>query len=352
MRFGHQRAGLLLAAAAAATMLLAGCGTAQSIWNTHGPAAAKIGSLATVMNLMFIGFSIGMWVLFVYAFYRRRGELTEHEPSDAGGGEMWVAIGGILFPLVVLTGLFIAGLILMREFPIHGTKHDAFGPAAAAVMKPSILIVGHQWWWEIRYLNADPAKAFVTADELHLPAGRGVSIEVETADVMHSLWIPALNGKVDMIPSQPNFIRMLASTPGVYQGQCAEYCGIEHARMRLLAVVQTPHDYRAWLERQRRPGAQPATPAAQAGQTIFEDGACATCHTVRGTDAQGRIGPDLTHIGSRRMLASDMYPNNGAWLPAWCTNAQSLKPGAGMPSLPDFTGVQLSDLVDYLQQLK
>jgi cytochrome c oxidase subunit 2 len=337
---------------AAAALLLSGCGTPQSIWNAHGPAAARIGALSLAMTILFVVVSLAMWALFLYAYFRRRGSLADHAPIDAGGGEMWIAIGGIAIPLAVLTALFLAGLLLMREFPIHGTPNDAFGAAAATAMKPQILIVGHQWWWEIHYLNPDPTKAFVTADELHLPAGQPVGVEVTTADVMHSLWIPALNGKVDMIPGQPNYIRLLAATPGVYAGQCAELCGVEHARMRLLAVVQPPRAYRAWLARQRLPAASPATAQAQAGRQLFLAAPCAACHTVRGTAAHGVAGPDLTHIGSRRMLASDMFPNNGAYLPAWCTNAQSLKPGAKMPSLPLFTGLQLSDLVAYLRQLQ
>ena len=334
-------------------LALTGCRTALSTYNPHGPAANRIASLSWLMTILFLVISLVMWILFAYAFYRRRGTLAEHAPIESEGGEMWIAIGGLIVPFIVLTALFVAGLSLLSDFPIHGAEANALSRTQMAQsMKPNILVIGHQWWWEIRYLNDDPAKEFTTADELHLPAGQPVNIEVESADVIHSFWIPALNGKIDMIPGQPNYIRVLASQPGTYAGQCATYCGVEHALMRLLAVVQTPANYQAWLESQRKPAAEPTTPQAKAGEQIFEGSPCIACHTVRGTDAFGVVGPDLTHIGSRKMLASDVYPNNSAYLEAWITNAQSLKPGSAMPNLPQFSGVQLTELVAYLRQLK
>jgi len=335
------------------TLLLAlsGCRVALSTFNPHGPAAHRIATLSWVMTILFLAVSLVMWILFAYAFYRRRGSLAEHEPVESGGGEMWIAIGGLIVPFVVLTALFVAGLSLLSDFPIPSARALTRAQMAQS-MKPDILVIGHQWWWEIHYLNDDPTKAFTTANELHLPAGRPVNIELESADVIHSFWIPALDGKIDLIPGQSNYIRLIASQPGAYAGQCATFCGVQHALMRLLAVVQTPDDYQAWLENQRRPGAVPATPQAEAGEQIFVSTRCAQCHTVRGTSANGVFAPDLTHIGTRRMLASDVYPNNNAYLEAWITNAQSLKPGCKMPDLPQYSGVQLTELVAYLRQLK
>lgn len=335
-----------------ASTLLTGCRYAQSTFNVHGPAARSIGNLSWAMTILFAVTTLVMGILLGIAFYRRRGTLAEHEPIDAGGGQIWIAIGGIAIPVVVLTILFVIGLSLMSDFPIHGMPGMPSSSQMVGSMKPEILIIGHQWWWEMRYLNDDPSKMFTTANELHLPVGRPVNIEVETADVMHSFWIPALNGKVDLIPGQPNFIRLVASQPGVYTGQCAEYCGEEHALMRLMAVAQEPGAYQTWIADQLKPGEQPASPDAKAGEQLFVSTRCAMCHTVRGTTAGGRVAPDLTHIGSRRMLASDIFPNNDAYLEAWITNAQSLKPDCLMPSLPDYTGEQISDLVAYLRQLK
>lgn len=335
---------------------LSGCSSVQSTLNAHGPAAHSIAELSWFMTILFLVITAIMWALLGFAFYRRGGTLAEHEPISAGGGEIWIAVGGIAIPLLVLSLLFVLGLSLLRAFPIHGTHGGMSGMSGhagmTASMKPEIRIVGHQWWWEIQYLNDDPSLQFTTANELHLPSGRPVNIEVETRDVMHSFWVPALHGKVDLIPGRDNYIRIEASQPGSYSGQCAEFCGAEHARMRILAVVQEPEDYQAWLAAERQPGVNPTTPDAIAGQQVFLGGPCSMCHTIRGTVAGGTVAPDLTHIGSRKMIASDSYPNNDAYLEAWVTHAQSLKPGAEMPDLTQFTGEQLKDLVAYLRQLQ
>lgn len=336
----------------AGVLALTGCETAQSSFDAHGPAAARISHLEWLMTILFLVITFIMWALFAFAFYRRRGTLAEHEPIEASGGEAWIAIGGLAIPLIVLTVLFVLGLGLLRDFPIHGI-HGAnmHGPMARS-MKPDILIVGHQWWWEIHYLNDDPSKVVITANELHLPAGKPVNIQLETRDVMHSFWIPALHGKVDLIPGMPNYIRIVASQPGEYTGQCAEFCGEEHSRMRLLAVVQTPNEYKAWLDAQRKPGNEPTTDQAKTGEKLFITGACSNCHEVRGTTAGGRVAPDLTHIGSRQFIAADVYPNNDAYLEAWITHAQSLKPGCLMPNITAYSGPQLQDLIAYLRQLQ
>jgi cytochrome c oxidase subunit 2 len=341
----------LLIFALSLTMLwLTGCGVAQSVFQKAGPASARITHLSLFMTVLFLAITLIMWALIGWGFTRRRGSLAEHAPIDAGGGHMWIAIGGVAVPLLVLSVLFVLGLNLLMDFPIHG-MHGNMANAQMA-MKPEIRITGHQWWWEIQYLNDDVHKQFTTANELHLPAHRPVNIEVVTADVMHSFWIPALHGKVDLIPGHKNYIRLEASGDGTYVGQCAEYCGAQHAHMRLIAVTEEPGDYEAWLEAQRLPGADPQTPEAAFGQQTFLAGPCSMCHTVRGTIAGGRVAPDLTHIGSRLAIAADTYPNNNAYLEAWITHAQSMKPGAQMPDLTQFTGDQLNGLVAYLRQLQ
>jgi cytochrome c oxidase subunit II len=336
-----------------AILLLAeGCRSVQSTFNTHGPAAHRIAGLAGFMTILFLVITIVMWVLFVIALYKRGGTLAEHAPIEIGGGQMWIAVGGILIPLIVLTLIFVLGLGLLRDFPIHGMHGGSAHAAMAQSMKPEIRIIGHQWWWEIEYLNDDLSQQFTTANELHLPTGRSVNIEVETRDVMHSFWVPALHGKVDLIPGQANYIRLEASEPGEYTGQCAEFCGAQHSKMRILAIAQAPDEYHAWLESERKPGADPADPHAKSGQQIFLSGPCSMCHQVRGTIAGGRVAPDLTHIGSRKMIAANVYRNNDAYLEAWITHAQSLKPESQMPNLTQFTGQQLTDLVAYLRQLQ
>jgi cytochrome c oxidase subunit II len=331
-------------------LLLLGCDVAQSTLQGSGPASARISHLSWFMTILFLIITLIMWALIGWGFYRRRGTLAEHEPVTAGGGQMWIAIGGVAVPLLVLSVLFVLGLNLLTDFPIHG-MHGGMGNAQMT-MKPEIRIIGHQWWWEVQYLNDDVSKEFTTANEIHLPAHRPVNIEVVTQDVMHSFWIPALHGKVDLIPGHPNYIRIEASQAGSYTGQCAEFCGAQHAHMRLLAIAQEPEEYQAWLAAQREPGAQPRTDEEVAGQRTFLNGPCSMCHTVRGTTAGGGVAPDLTHFGSRQSLAANSFPNSDAYLEAWITHAQSLKPGAQMPDLTQFTGEQLQGLIAYLRQLQ
>lgn len=325
-------------------LLLVGCEHAQTTLFSRGPAAHRIAEMQWLLIIMFLVFTAIMAVLIGWPAIARKGTLAEHEPVDAGGGHAWITIGGLIIPCIVLFVLFVLGLQLLASFPIHN--------ANKAHVKPDILVIGHQWWWEVHYLNDNPSLQFTTANEIHVPVGEPVNIELKTKDVIHSFWVPALHGKVDMIPGRTNFIRVEASKAGDYPGQCSSYCGAEHALMRLLVVAQPPAAYDDWLERQREPGATPTTQEEMAGEQTFVSGPCALCHTVRGTIAGGTVGPDLTHIGSRRYLASNVIPNNNAYLEAWITHAQSFKPEAQMPDLTQFTGTQLRDMTAYLRQLQ
>lgn len=323
-------------------LALGGCDWDQSTLVSHGPAAHRIANLQWGMLILFCVATLVMWILIALTL-RKRGSLEEHAPVNIGGGQGWV-VWGSGFILVILAVLLVLGLSMMNSFPIHNPTHSD--------TPPSIAVIGHQWWWEVDYLGYPSGPKFTTANEIHIPAGQPVTLKLETADVIHSFWIPALHGKVDMIPGHTNFIRIQANQPGVYQGQCSIYCGKEHALMRLVVVADAPARYQAWLQAESHPGADPTTPDAVAGKQVFLSAACVACHTVRGTTAQGVLGPDLTHIGSRLYLASDVFPNNDAYLAAWIVHAQSLKPGALMPNLPDYTGKQLLDMVAYLRQLK
>jgi len=326
-------------------LLLSGCRSVQSTFNAQGPAAQRIATLSWIMTIVFVVTTIIMWVLIAWAASRRRGTLEEHAPIDIGGGQEWITWGGLAIPLVVLCIFFIFGLRLMASFPIHQ-------PMNQVALQPDILITGHQWWWEVQYLDGPLDEHFTTANEIHIPARQPVTIELKSADVIHAFWVPNLHGKVDMIPGHVNFIRIEANHPGNFVGQCAEYCGEEHALMRLLVVAQGPHDYAAWRQQMLKPADAPATPEAVAGENLFLSGPCAMCHTVRGTVAGGRVAPDLTHLASRQYIAANVYPNKTAYLESWVTHAQSLKPDSLMPDITMFNGVQLRELVAYLQQLK
>jgi len=179
-----------------------------------------------------------------------------------------------------------------------------------------------------------------------------VDIDLASEDVIHSFWVPALHGKVDLIPGQMNRIRVEASHPGVFRGQCAEFCGAEHAKMIISVVAETREDYNRWLARMRQPGAVPSTDEQTRGQDVFLSGGCSLCHTIDGTLAAGTVGPNLTHIGSRRKIAANLLDNNTANLMAWVTHARSLKPAVVMPNMTQFSGDQLRELVVYLESLK
>jgi cytochrome c oxidase subunit 2 len=245
---------------------------------------------------------------------------------------------GIAIPLVTLTVLFtISNIVLI-------SRTDAPDPRSTAM---TIEVVGHQWFWEVRY----PASGAVTANEIHIPVGTRIDLELRTADVIHSFWVPRLNRKIDLIPGRTNRILLLADKPGVYRGQCAEFCGLQHAHMSFYVFADPPARFRAWLASQAAPRRAPSTPAEQQGEQVFLTQACSSCHTIRGTSANADVGPDLTHVASRTTLAALTIPNNRGQLAAWVADPQHVKPGNLMPAVP-LSGEQLADVVDYLESLR
>jgi cytochrome c oxidase subunit 2 len=327
-------------------LLLIGCGRAPQnyVWDTGGPAASRIAGLGWQALIAFSAATLITWGLILWVALRRRGTLAEHEPIDVNQGQSWILIGGFAIPFAVLVFLFASMLGTLSAFPMEEHTHS---------QTPDIIVYGRQWWFGADYRFAGrPDLNVSTATELHIPTGRPISIQLQSQDVIHSFWVPKLHGKVDLVPGQQNYIRIEADKPGTFQGECAEYCGRQHAHMRLLVVAQSPQDYERWLSQQRAPSADPTGEEQAHGRTVFLSAACATCHTIRGTGANGLIGPDLTHIGSRKTIAGGMLTNNTAHLEAWVTNAQSLKPGAQMPNVSQFTGSDLRALVSYLQSLQ
>jgi cytochrome c oxidase subunit 2 len=284
-----------------------------------------------------------MWLLLLWAASRHRGQLGTPAPWNEGGGQKWIVIGGFAIPVVILFVFFVLSLVWLTRFPVPG-GHD--------MQHVDIRVIGHQWWWEVKYMRQPADQQFTTANEIHIPVGKAVEIELDAADVIHSFWVPTLHGKVDLIPGQRNYIRIQADKEGTYPGQCAEYCGEQHAHMLLLVVAQPESEYDAWYAQQVNPAGEPTTPEALHGRDVFMGAACAFCHQIRGTEAHGTVAPDLTHLASRERLASNSYANNTANLAAWVTHAQSLKPGAEMPNLTEFNGRDLRALVAFLQQLK
>ncbi|MNH48915.1 Cytochrome c oxidase subunit 2 precursor [compost metagenome] len=252
-------------------------------------------------------------------------------------GEKLVWIGGLAFPVVVLTGLLIYGLSVTARVA------DAPRPGEMRVR-----VTGEMWWWRVAYLDDQGREVVQDANEVHIPAGRPVVLELESADVIHSVWIPRLGGKTDMIPGRRNFMRLQADAPGVYAGQCAEYCGGPHALMGLVVVAHAPADFAAWRLKQAAPAAASTLP----GAVVFTASGCGACHTIRGTEANGLAGPDLTHVGSRQTLGAGILPNNQGTMAGWIADSQGIKPGNRMPSYSVLSGQELRDVAAYLESLK
>jgi cytochrome c oxidase subunit 2 len=220
-------------------------------------------------------------------------------------------------------------------------------PAPGEGAALTIDVTGFQWWWEVRYGDA----AVTTANEIHLPVGQPVDVRLTSHDVIHSFWVPQLHGKLDVNPGHITTLRLIADEPGVYWGECAEYCGIQHANMRLVVVVEAPEAFQQWLARMQQPAAVPGEALAQRGQDVFLSSNCLFCHRVSGTDATGELGPDLTHVASRLTLGAGVAANTRGSLGGWVADPHSLKPGVLMPP-SDLSGEDLQALLAYLETLE
>lgn len=265
--------------------------------------------------------------------YRHRGETGE--PRQIAGNRRlefaWTAI-----PVLLLAVVFVLTARTMHTVDAAGT------PAL------TVEVTGHQWWWEYRY----PDQGIITANELHLPVGQDVRLRLTSGDVIHDFWVPQLGRKMDLVPGQVNEITLRADRPGTYRGACAEYCGTQHAWMRLLVIADPPDQFAAWLEGQRQPPELATDPVAARGRQFFATGAgnCAACHTVAGYTS-GQVGPDLTHIDSRTTLGAGVLTNNSDNLTRWLANPQAVKPGNRMPN-PRLSTEEVQALVAYLTSLK
>lgn len=312
---------------------MAGPGLIDSIQSSlapHGPEAAGIAEITWVL----VG---GAFVIFVLVMILAALAVFSPRPWLAGKG--MIVGGGIVFPALVLSALLIYTLLAVPRL-------SAEQPADVVIE-----VVGHQWWWEVRYLDAADQVDFVTANEIRIPLGSVVEVRLRSADVLHSFWVPALAGKLDLIPGKDNRLRLSADKPGVFRGQCAEYCGGPHALMAFYVMAEDMARFDAWRSTQRRPEATAMGAEADRGRIIFLAN-CPACHTVRGTPADGKLGPDLTHFASRQSLGAGILPNRAATVAEWITRSQHLKPGNLMPEFGQFTGAELHALVAYLGSLE
>ena len=326
------------AALTGVTLVLTGCGGDQSTLNPKSEQSRHIANLWWGMLVAAFVVFLGAIALLLIGWIRRSPGLPFFGEREGITNGMVVAFGAVI-PVIALVALFIIANI--------GVVKTTAAPAVGSTQM-TIHVIGHQWFWEVRY----PGTAAVTANEIHIPARTPVNLVARTADVIHSFWVPRLNRKIDMIPGRTNRIELDAPQTGVYPGQCSEFCGLEHADMGLEVVVQTPAAFRAWLADQARPARAPTTPQELQGRQVFLTASCADCHTIRGTPAVGRAGPDLTHVGSRRTIAALTLPNTPSSLFDWITNPQLYKPGARMPGFASLPASTRRALVAYLESLR
>ncbi|GJG89637.1 cytochrome c oxidase polypeptide II [Gemmatimonadetes bacterium T265] len=361
--------------------MIAFASAAPSMFATHGPAGDPVAALGITLTTVGAVVTGVVTLLLLWAmFHPRHGQSGDVQRGNAPGAIRWIVIGGILVPSLILVASF--------AYSMGVQARVAAPPTAPAV---TVEVLGHRWWWEIRYRGSPPSEGFTTANELHVPVGRPVRIRLASADVIHSFWVPQLAGKTDVVPGQNNEMWLQADRPGTYLGKCAEYCGLEHAQMYFSVVAETPERYAAWVANQQRPavsdqltsvptgyvrptppGTDPSVPAplpaatlrdvalqdpaavrmqVARGQQVFLARQCAACHAVRGTNALGRVGPDLTHLASRRTIAAGVLPNTRGNLGGWVSNAQAIKPGNLMPTIP-LSGPDLQALLAYLETLR
>jgi cytochrome c oxidase subunit 2 len=317
-----------------ATAFLAGCSGRQSVLDPNSPHALQLAELSWLL------FAAGTFVLLVVllaVLMAIRGPVWLRALLASARTVVWA---GIVFPVITLTALLGYGIWLTRADAVAPPDPDAL----------HITVVGEQWWWRVHYPDGD--RTVATANEIRIPTGRTILFALASADVIHSFWVPNLGGKVDMIPGRTTHLSLRADKPGVFRGQCAEYCGGPHALMALEIVAQSPADFEAWMADQARPAVESASATARRGRDLFLAAGCGACHTVRGSPAAGTIGPDLTHLASRRSVGIDTLAMSEANIKRFIVDGQYIKPGNLMPPFRIFADADLDAITNYLAGLR
>lgn len=332
-------------AAAAAALLLAigGCESSLNLsaLDPAGPLAERTRDLAwfafAAAGVVYVA-TVG--ALFWALWRSRRRERDGDPPPADSQRKMTRSVSLAVAATVVILLIF-----FFVDMSVERTLRD---PRAEHPL--TIEVVGHQWWWEVRYGGA-PQEHLTTANEIHIPTGRPVQLELSSSDVIHSVWVPSLAGKKDLIPGYKDTLWFQADVPGIYRGQCAEFCGHQHAKMGLLVIAEHPDSFARWQDRMRRPASPPADSGALRGQEVFMTRQCMLCHNIEGTPAGSVAGPDLTHVASRLTIAAGSLENTRENMARWIRDPQGVKPGAQMPQ-PELTPAELEALVAYLEALR
>jgi cytochrome c oxidase subunit 2 len=329
--------------------------TAQSALHpAENSAAALLGELGNVLYIGAAAIFLFVMTLAVYALFAKTTEANARR---------WIVGGGLIFPIVTLTALLVYSLAVGNAISAIGSTNalqlflDCFGGGRTNAPQSSdrllrMHVIGKQWWWEVRYEQPGRTTQIVAANELRIPVDRPVELVLSTSDVIHSFWVPSLAGKVDMIPGRTTRLRLQTSEVGRFRGQCAEYCGGQHALMSLFVITQPVAAFDEWLLRESQAASVPTDPLLKRGYDAFFTGKCQECHAIRGTPAAGTRGPDLTHIGGRTSLAAGVLNNHIGTMAGWIAGAQDVKPGNLMPSMPIYSGEDLRALSAWLGSLE
>jgi cytochrome c oxidase subunit II len=305
-----------------------------------GPQAERITEITWFLTWICVVVAVVVIGALFYALWRGSHRL-ENAAGPAAERKMATWVGGSIGATVL-----ILAAILLYNFAT-GRALAAFAERDALTIR----VIGNQWWWAVEYRDPLPSRRLITANEIHVPIGRRIRLEVESRDVIHSFWAPNVHGKVDLIPGYSSNTYIQVDTPGIYQGRCAEFCGLQHAHMDFYIIAETEQEFSRWYESQLKPAAKPADTLLIKGQNVFLSKQCAMCHAIRGTQADSRVGPDLTHVGSRRTLAAGTIPNTRGHMAGWIIDPQRIKPGVQMPP-NQLTSEELKALLAYLESLK
>lgn len=315
-----------------AVCALSSCSGIQSVLDPHGPQARVIAHISWLMFWAAAAILLLVMALALYAIYRAPGK------GPALKENTLIVAGGVVLPVLALTALLVYGIVSMGSLRAPPSKIAA-----------QIDVVANRWWWDVHYRD-EHGRWVTTANEIRIPAGMPVMLTLRTNDVIHSFWVPNLAGKIDLVPGRANQLVLQADKPGLFRGQCAEFCGAQHARMAFHVIAEPHDDHARWLERQRAPARVPGNALLVRGQAAFSSH-CLSCHTVRGVGAARERGPDLTHVASRKFLAAGTLVNNRANLLAFIAKSQQIKPGSGMPSHEHLGQDSLQAIASYLESL-
>ncbi len=332
------RAPRALVCVAVLLLVSSACSGNQAMLNPQGPPARSIATLTwllfSVCTVVYVAVLGALW----WALARSRRDSDEHAATTR-------TMTRVVVGATVLTAATLVVLTISSEVAGRGLTG---GREPGAI---TIQVIGHQWWWDFLYRDVTPSDVVNSPNELHIPVGVPVVLEFTSRDVIHSFWAPNLQGKRDLVPGQVTRMSIQADQAGTYRGQCAEFCGHQHANMAFVLVAEPMDRFQAWLQAQRRPAEEPASDEARRGRDVFVRSTCGTCHTVRGTDAGSRFGPDLTHVASRQMIAAGTLPNTRGHLAGWISDSQSIKPGNRMPPNP-LSASDLQAVLTYVRSLR